>query len=1037
MPLKNTSKLILLLLLLLPVMFLAACSGSGGGGGDHDSGKSLSQKNEALFLTSGHADATAEAFNHWDEDGEVSTRCAKCHNMLGFEDFIGADGSTVRVVDNPVPIDPNANNAFDCNLCHNDETYKWDTVIFPSGAEVTDLGQEAFCMECHQGRESTVSVDASIAEAAPADDDTVSPDLSFKNVHYFAAAATQYGGTAMGGYQYIGKSYDVKFAHVEGYGTCIDCHNPHSLEIEIEKCQICHNGIEDESDLVNIRMRAGSAEDYDGDGDTREGIAFEIDGLREMLYTAIQTYASKVAGMDIVYDASSHPYWFEDANKNNRYDEGEEDFTAWTARLVKATYNYQFSIKDPGAYAHNGKYVIELLYDSIEDLNTALAPASRVDLSNAHRIDAGHFAGSEEAFRHWDEDGEVSASCSRCHSSAGLPMYLATGTTTAAPIINGFLCSTCHDDIPNFESQRLAAQVTFPSGEVVDSGDNTTNLCMQCHQGRESKVSVDAKVAGKPADTIDSTLSFVNVHYFAAGATRYGTQAKGGYEYDGMSYDGYFPHVEAYSNCTDCHSTHSLAPRASKCGQCHPDVVDEEDIPNIRMAGSTVDYNGNGNVTEGISFEISGLRTTLYNAIRIYAATTPGANRIVYDETKSPYFFNDTNGNGQVDEGENTSSNKYNTWTPRLLKAAYNLQYTTKDPGCAAHNAKYVIELLYDSISDLGTVPTANLHRNDQGHFDTTSEAFRHWDEEEEVSGSCSRCHTPGGFDYYIQTGTTAPQPVSYGLTCETCHVGTDFAGEAPRKYVGTITFPGGATFTNNPTSPSDSFICISCHQGRESKATIDSAIAAGKYSFRNVHYLPAGAIQYGSLAVVGYEYDGKTYAGKFNHFSQEGAECTYCHETTREEHTFEPLLTSTCTSVCHTGVTSIEDIRANRPTDYDGDGNNTEPLEDEISTLAAALYVQIRLYAANVLGSPIVYDPTTHPYWFIDTNANGVLDPGENDSANGYASWDGSLMKGAHNFQIFVKEPGAWAHNTNYIAQLLIDSRQDLGGNVSSFHRP
>jgi hypothetical protein len=45
--------------------------------------------------------------------------------------------------------------------------------------------------------------------------------------------------------------------------------------------------------------------------------------------------------------------------------------------------------------------------------------------------------------------------------------------------------------------------------------------------------------------------------------------------------------------------------------------------------------------------------------------------------------------------------------------------------------------------------------------------------------------------------------------------------------------------------------------------------------------------------------------------------------------------------------------------------------------------------------------------------------------------------MKAAHNFQIWVKEPGAWAHNTNYIAQLLIDSIEDLGGDVSSFKRP
>ena len=58
-------------------------------------------------------------------------------------------------------------------------------------------------------------------------------------------------------------------------------------------------------------------------------------------------------------------------------------------------------MKDHGAYAHNAKYLIELLYDSIEDLNPALT-------ADLQRTDAGHFAGSEEPFRHWDKEGRGS-----------------------------------------------------------------------------------------------------------------------------------------------------------------------------------------------------------------------------------------------------------------------------------------------------------------------------------------------------------------------------------------------------------------------------------------------------------------------------------------------------------------------------------------------------------------------------------------------------------------------------------------------------
>ncbi len=65
------------------------------------------------------------------------------------------------------------------------------------------------CIECHQGRESTVTVNNAIAAAKPKSDDEVvlkadgkTPALSFRNVHYFAAGATLFGDAAQGAYQY-------------------------------------------------------------------------------------------------------------------------------------------------------------------------------------------------------------------------------------------------------------------------------------------------------------------------------------------------------------------------------------------------------------------------------------------------------------------------------------------------------------------------------------------------------------------------------------------------------------------------------------------------------------------------------------------------------------------------------------------------------------------------------------------------------------------------------------------------------------------
>jgi hypothetical protein len=35
---------------------------------------------------------------------------------------------------------------------------------------------------------------------------------------------------------------------------------------------------------------------------------------------------------------------------------------------VRAAYNYHYVHEDPGAYTHNARYVLQLLYDSLDDL---------------------------------------------------------------------------------------------------------------------------------------------------------------------------------------------------------------------------------------------------------------------------------------------------------------------------------------------------------------------------------------------------------------------------------------------------------------------------------------------------------------------------------------------------------------------------------------------------------------------------------------------------------------------------------------------
>ncbi len=120
------------------------------------------------------------------------------------------------------------------------------------------------------------------------------------------------------------------------------------------------------------------------------------------------------------------------------------------------------------------------------------------------------------------------------------------------------------------------------------------------------------------------------------------------------------------------------------------------------------DWDGDGDVTEGVSGEMATFAEKLYAAIQAYANSPGHADRL---RSLSPIRTScvDADGDGVADTGENGPVG-YNAWTPTLLKAAYNYQYYQKDPGAFAHNAKYVMQFLYDSIEAVGG-DTAGLTR--------------------------------------------------------------------------------------------------------------------------------------------------------------------------------------------------------------------------------------------------------------------------------------------------------------------------------------
>ncbi|MBW2160979.1 MAG: hypothetical protein JRH14_13635 [Deltaproteobacteria bacterium] len=599
---------------------------------------------------------------------------------------------------------------------------------FPSGAELSVYSPSNICMTCHQGRESGLDVQDRIDG-----DDGVGP-YRFINIHYYPAAATVLGGEAIGGYQYPGQDYRPRNpfpSHPDNYANCVGCHmrnaengEAHTWMPGVDNCTGCH----DEGD--SFETLAGSpSTNYDNLwGSTEVG-----QGLVAELYAAIQAYSENVCVLPdtgescgpIVYDSHRYPYWFDGEGSS---------YSNFDATLLPAAYNYQAAQKDPAGFIHNGTYVQQIVHDSLVDLggSTDVDVPGRgdwelngSDIGNASKSQqwqlSGHGALDEEPFRHWDDDGAVSASCSKCHSAGGFAEFATNTATTSQLPTRGVDCVACHESANLFANtatrwdtadtaggMQNLEPVEFPSGAMLTL-DNNGNLCMGCHQGRSSGLDVDTAEDNEVVNGVDPSFDFINIHYYAAAATLFGSEANGGYQYAGETYRGRNEFVGLHTSnstgrslvdCMGCHmnsspdpdmrAKHTFLPQEnSDCTECHASGGDK-----FRDLMTTPRSN---------FFAIESLTAQLYTAIQDYSADGGlGVDSpVLYDSHAYPYWFHD-NGMGA------TYGNRYRDFDRTLLRAAYNYQVALKDPAGYIHNGTYQQQIVWDSIVDLGACPNLN-----------------------------------------------------------------------------------------------------------------------------------------------------------------------------------------------------------------------------------------------------------------------------------------------------------------------------------------
>lgn len=307
---------------------------------------------------------------------------------------------------------------------------------------------------------------------------------------------------------------------------------------------------------------------------------------------------------------------------------------------------------------------------------------------------SGHSDAASEAFAHWNDDGEIPANCATCHSGAGFRTFHGLDGSAPGPLqspmpVGGVVdCSTCHN-----AGLGAVTEIKFPSGLSHPVSTPAEASCMTCHQGRASGARIATAVGTFEEDAPNPELSFINPHYAVAAATWLGGYGGSGFQYPGKDYSGRFFHARPVETCVSCHEPHSLKVVEASCTTCHEDGS----FNNIRLSRQS--YDGSGDLGKGIRADIATNADRLKGLLVDYATAVAGTP-MIYDATQHPYFFTDENGDGRIDQAEGKAV-AYQSWTPRLLKAAYNWKFVTTDKGAFAHNPHYALELLYDSTEDL------------------------------------------------------------------------------------------------------------------------------------------------------------------------------------------------------------------------------------------------------------------------------------------------------------------------------------------------
>ena len=288
-------------------------------------------------------DNSAHAVTTTDPAGNAT--CVGCHTSFGF---------IARMTGNPNP--NTAYGAINCQTCHEPHGQTTPTtanhlirndapVTLADGTQVTNAGEGALCMQCHQARQN-----ANVYAAT-------TPGSTYFGPHE-GPQADMLEGT--NGYTY-GQSIPSSAHAFVTHDTCVQCHmqattsgtpaflnaGGHTFKTDftpagsttpvelVGACQSCHG-----PDITQFNFPLF---DYNGDG--------KIDGVQTEVQELLDQLSSMLPG------------------GNGKPQTALTIDATWTQPQLEAAYNWLFVTNDGSKGIHNTAYAVGLIKASIEDLS--------------------------------------------------------------------------------------------------------------------------------------------------------------------------------------------------------------------------------------------------------------------------------------------------------------------------------------------------------------------------------------------------------------------------------------------------------------------------------------------------------------------------------------------------------------------------------------------------------------------------------------------------------------------------------------------